>query len=322
MTGTHPAGSREPAATGAGVRGPLAPIALFVHRRLGHAQRTLEALANNDGALNSDLMVFSDGPRTDAELGDVTAVRRHLRTVVGFRSVTVVERDQNLGLANSITAGVTQVLRERDRVIVMEDDLVTSRFFLRFMNEALDYYEADERVASIHGYVYPVEQPLPETFFLRGADCWGWACWRRSWRLFNPDGHHLISELRRRGLTREFDLDGSYKYTRMLKDQIAGANDSWAIRWHASAFLQDKLTLYPGRSLVHNVGNDLSGRHGIDTRIYDVELAPTPIHVGGVAVEESRAGRAAFIQFMRRRGSRRSPRRLLAHLLRRLRGSA
>ncbi len=322
MTATHPAGSREPAATGAVVRGPLAPIALFVYRRLGHAQRTLAALANNDGALDSDLMVFADGPRGEAELGDVTTVRRYLRTVVGFRSVTVVERDQNLGLANSIIEGVTQVLRQRDRVIVMEDDLVTSRFFLRFMNEALDYYEDDERVASIHGYVYPVEQPLPETFFLRGADCWGWACWRRSWRLFNPDGHHLISELRRRALTREFDLDGSYKYTRMLEDQIAGANDSWAIRWHASAFLQDKLTLYPGRSLVHNVGNDLSGRHGIDTRIYDVDLAPTSIHVGGVPVEESRAGRAAFIQFMRRRGSGRSPRRLLAHLLRRLRGSA
>jgi len=291
---------------------------LFVYRRPGHARRTLEALANNDGALNSDLLVFSDGPRDDAAHGDVTAVRRYLREVVGFRSVTVVERDQNLGLANSIIQGVTQVLREWDRVIVMEDDLVTSRFFLRFMNEALEQYEDDERVASIHGYVYPVEQPLPETFFLRGADCWGWACWRRSWQLFNPDGHHLISELRRRGRTREFDLDGSYKFTKMLEDQIAGANDSWAVRWHASAFLQDKLTLYPGRSLVHNVGNDLSGRHSIDTRIYDVELASAPIRVDDVPVEESRVGRTAFINFLRRGPSWRNPSRFLAQLIRRL----
>ena len=297
---------------------PLAPIALFVYRRLGHTQRTLEALAGNEGAANSDLIVFSDGPRIADPDSNVAAVRRYVRGVTGFRSVTIVEREQNCGLGNSIIQGVTQVLREHDRVIVVEDDLLTSPFFLRFMNEALAYYEHDDRVASIHGYVYPVEHPLPETFFLRGADCWGWACWPRSWRLFDPDGRHLMSELRRRRLTRAFDLDGAYKFTKMLEGQISGANDSWAVRWHASAFLQDKLTLYPGRSLVHNAGNDLSGSHSVDTSIYDVELSPAPIQVGGVPVEESRAGRAAFIAFMRRSASWRNPRRLLSHLIGRL----
>jgi glycosyltransferase involved in cell wall biosynthesis len=281
----------------------------------------VEALVNNEGAVDSNLTVFSDGPREGAE-SDVTAVRRYLRDLTGFRSVTIVEREQNRGLANSVIQGVTEVLRRHDRVIVMEDDLLTSPFFLRFMNEALDNYNDDDRVASIHGYVYPVGQPLPETFFLRGADCWGWACWRRSWRLFNPDGNHLIAELRRRRLTWEFDLDGSYGFTRMLNDQITGTNDSWAIRWHASAFLQDKLTLYPGRSLVHNVGNDLSGSHAADTRMYDVDLASAPIQVGGLPVEESRAARAAFIDFLRRGASWRSPRRLLAQLIRRFVGTS
>ncbi len=297
---------------------PHAPIALFAYRRLDHAQRTIAALLANAEARGSDLIIFADAASTAATEGEVAAVRRYLRGVSGFGSVTLVERERNFGLANSIIAGVTEVFRDHDRVIVVEDDLVTSRFFLRFMNEALEYYKDDERVASIHGYVYPVDQPLPETFFLRGADCWGWACWRRSWRLFNPDGHHLISELRRCGLTRQFDLDGSYKFTKMLEDQVAGANDSWAVRWHASTFLQGKLTLYPGHSLVHNVGNDLSGRHGIDTRIYDVELTSAPIHVGDVPVEESRVGRTAFINFLSRRPSWRNPSRFFAQLIRRL----
>jgi hypothetical protein len=127
-----------------------------------------------------------------------------------------------------------------------------------------------------------------------------------------------LSELNRRSLTRQFDLDGAYPFTQMLTDQIRGANNSWAVRWHASAFLAEKLTLYPGLSLVHNTGNDLSGSHGSDTTFYDVELAKAPIHVGGVPVEESAVGRAAFIKF-RRRGSRwRSPRLLLSAVIRRL----
>jgi glycosyltransferase involved in cell wall biosynthesis len=299
-----------------------APIALFVYNRLAHLRRAAEALADNVGADNSDLIVFSDGPKDNAARDALAAVRRYIRTLHGFQSVTIVERDKNLGLAQSIIQGVTEVLGEHDRVIVLEDDLLTSPFFLRFMNEALEWYRDDERVASIHAYVFPVERALPETFFLRGADCWGWACWRRSWRLFNPDSRQLLAELRRRGLTRPFDLDGAYGFSRMLEDQIAGANDSWAVRWHASVFLREKLTLYPGRSLVYNIGNDRSGRHGGDTGMFDVELATTPIRVGDVPVEESQAGRAAFINFMRQRASWRHPLRLLSGMMRRLRKRA
>lgn len=299
-----------------------APIALFVYNRIDHLRRAAQALANNIGAASSDVIVFSDGPKDEKARGEVDAVRRYLRTLEGFQSVTIVEREKNLGLAGSIIQGVTEVLGQHDRVIVLEDDLLTSRFFLRFMNEALEWYRDDERVASVHGWVYPVEQAAPETFFLRGADCWGWGCWRRSWRLFNPDGRELIAELRRRGLTQRFDLDGAYKFSRMLEDQVAGANDSWAVRWHASLFLQDRLTLYPRRSLVHNIGNDRSGRHGADTGRFDVKLATAPIRVGGVPVEESQAGRAAFVAFMRQRAYWRNPLRLLSGMIHRLRKKA
>jgi len=109
-------------------------------------------------------------------------------------------------------------------------------------------------VGSIHGYWYPVDRQVPETFFLRGASCWGWATWSRAWQLFEGDGRQLLAELERQGLTHRFDLDGAMAYTRMLKDQIAGKNNSWAIRWHAAMFLAGRLQLSPGTSLVRNTG--------------------------------------------------------------------
>ncbi|WP_143896817.1 glycosyltransferase [Tepidimonas sediminis] len=281
------------------------PIVLFVYARPEHTKRTIEALLNNRGSSAHDLIVFSDAPRTPDKIYAVTAVREYLKTVKGFRSVTVHYRVQNLGLANSIITGVKQVLSEHERVIVLEDDMVTSPYFLDYMNEGLDRFAADERVISIHGYVYPVQQPLPEAFFLPGADCWGWATWRRGWRLFNPDGRALLNELRRRGLLEAFDFNGAYSYSRMLEGQIKGKNDSWAVRWHASAFLAGKLTLYPGRSLVRNIGLDDSGTHCGDDSALDVSLSPQPIDftkLGEVAIcEEARQAIEDFLRDSSRR---------------------
>jgi hypothetical protein len=167
------------------------------------------------------------------------------------------------------------------------------------MNEALDRFADVERVISVHGYVYPVQEMLPEAFFLRGADCWGWATWRRGWALFNPDGQALLDELKRKSLIKAFDFNGAYGYSKMLEGQIKGTNDSWAIRWHASAFLADKLTLYPGRSLVHNIGNDSTGTHCGSYSTYDAVLSSTSINLVGLEVKPSKLGFLAFERFFR-----------------------
>jgi hypothetical protein len=177
--------------------------------------------------------------------------------------------------------------------------MVTSPHFLSYMNEALDRFADDERVISAHGYVYPVQETLPEAFFLRGADCWGWGTWRRGWSLFNPDGQALLDELERRSLIKAFDFNGTYGYSRMLKSQIKGENDSWAIRWYASAFLANKLTLYPGRSLVQNIGNDDSGTHCGTTSVFDVNVYDAPVKIDGLLVEESEVSRNAIERFFR-----------------------
>src|ERR1017187_10294631 len=169
-----------------------APIALFVYNRLDHTRRTIEALARNELANESSLVVFSDGPKSPEDSLKVDEVREYIRSASGFQTVNLVCRPINRGLADSIISGVTEILSAHEKIIVLEDDLITSPFFLRYMNEALDLYEQAAEVISIHGYVYPIQERLPETFFINGADCWGWATWRRGWKLFDPDGASLL----------------------------------------------------------------------------------------------------------------------------------
>lgn len=276
-----------------------APIALFAFNRPAHLTSCLESLRANPEAAASALHVFCDGARHAADAEGVAAVRRIARAATGFASVAVVEQPENRGLARSVIAGVTALLACNETVIVVEDDLVVAPGFLRFMNDALDMYARDECVASVHGYVYPVSEPLPDSFFLRGADCWGWATWGRAWRIFEADGAALLRALRERGLERRFDLDGAYPYTRMLAEQVAGRNASWAVRWHASCFLRDMLTLYPGRSLVQNIGNDASGTHCADTGRFTVDIAVRPSVLQRIPLVESEAARRAFARFLR-----------------------
>jgi len=162
-----------------------------------------------------------------------------------------------------------------------------------------DWSLPDEQVASVHGSCYPVDAPLGDTFFLRGADCWGWATWARAWRHFNADGSFLLEQLRARRLTRAFDLDGSHGFTAMLEDQVAGRNDSWAIRWHASCFLAEMLTLYPGRTLVENIGNDASGSHCSDTDAFSRPPTTAFVPVRRIQLAESQPARRAFSTFLR-----------------------
>lgn len=289
-----------------------APVALFAYMRPDHLARTLQALQADPLAPRTRLYLFLDAARSPAHQAGVDAVRALVKDLQGFAAVECLSRSQNMGLARSIIDGVGQVLHHHERVIVLEDDLVVSPHFLGYMNRALQLYADDEAVASVHGYIYPVDRALPETFFLRGADCWGWATWRRAWAHFNPDGAALLADLRAQGLTSAFDFNGAYPYTRMLEHQIAGRNNSWAIRWHASCFLRGMLTLYPGRSLVRNIGNDDSGTHSATNRDFDVELATTSPRLERLPLRPSDEGTRAVRDYFLR--TRWLPRRLLRHV--------
>lgn len=275
-----------------------APVVLFAYARLDHLRQAVNSLRGNQEADSTSLHVYCDGPKNEGHKSQTDAVRAYVDSIDGFASVTRIYREQNLGLARSIISGVSEILAKHETVIVMEDDLVVSPYFLKFMNEGLQLYRDEEQVASIHGYCYPVEQELPETFFLRGADCWGWATWSRAWQHFEPDGQKLLDALGRERLTRAFDLGGSYPYMKMLANQVAGKNDSWAVRWHASCFLDNMLTLYPGRSLVNNIGTDDSGTHCATTDDFDQVVATAPVNVLPIEIRENATTRDSFARFL------------------------
>lgn len=249
-----------------------APIVLFVYNRLNHTKRTLEALKKNNLADKSHLYIFSDGGKNTSDIQKVNSVREYIQNIDGFKKIEVIEKDKNMGLAKSIINGVTEIVNLYGKIIVLEDDLETSPYFLMYMNEGLKLYKDNPKVISIHGYIYPITG-LPESFFIKGADCWGWATWSNSWKIFESDGKKLFNELVKKNLQKEADFNNSYQYTKMLKDQINGKNNSWAVRWYMSAFLNDKLSLYPGKSYVQNIGHDIDATHcTLETDLFDIDL--------------------------------------------------
>jgi len=281
-----------------------APIALFVYNRLEHTKKTIDSLRDNYLAECSELHIFSDGPRNDSieDESRVCKLRKYIHSIQGFKIVHIYESRSNLGLATSIISGVTDIVNRYGSVIVIEDDLITSKYFLTFMNEGLGYYAKDDRVISIHGYVYPCKESLPPSFFLKGADCWGWATWKRGWNLFEADGTKLLNEITAKNLKEEFNFGNSYDYVGMLERQIAGKINSWAIRWYASAFIKNKLTLYPGKTLVQNIGFDGSGTHCANIETYFDNLHQDKLNIE-TEVKPSKLAFRAFQNYFIRTNS-------------------
>lgn len=281
-----------------------APVLLFVYNRPLHTRQTIEALKKNTLASESVLYIYSDAPRSDADVENVKKVREVIHNTNGFKQVDIIEREHNWGLARNIIDGVTSKVNQHGRVIVLEDDLLTAPYFLQYMNDALETYRDEPRVGHIYACEYTQNEALPDTYLIKWTGSWGWATWDRAWKYFNPDGQYLLDELKRRKLTRTFDFNGTYRYTRMLQQQVEGKNNSWAIRWNASLFLNDILSLNVGKSLVRNIGFDGSGTHCGNDRLYDSILHMQPLPVVKISpIEESAIGRQAFEQYYRRTNS-------------------
>jgi GR25 family glycosyltransferase involved in LPS biosynthesis len=179
-----------------------------------------------------------------------------------------------MGLANSIVTGITKLCQSFGRVIVLEDDLLLSSNFLRYMNAALEKYKHVEQVMQISGYMFPVKLNFStDAIFLPFITSWGWATWQRAWKHFDPQMSEYSRLKTDRALRYKFDLNSSYPYFKMLEAQIKGKVDSWAIRWYLSTFMQEGLTLYPVHSLVKNIGFDGSGTNCNAASHFDLELS-------------------------------------------------
>ena len=264
-----------------------APIALFTYSRADHTRDAVESLLKNREAAESDLYIFSDGPKTEAKREAVEENRKYIHSITGFKSIHIVEREKNWGLANSLIAGITDVVNQYGRVIVVEDDLILSPYFLKFMNEALEKYAEDERVGTISAYLPPLNEKLPDTFFLMYFKCWGWATWKRAWILLEKDPKPLLRGLRFK--KKKFDVGGGVGEYGNLYCQKIGLVDSWYVRYYASLFLKGKLSLYPGHSLASNIGLDGSGTHcKVDNqRKFNTLVYNHPIEINNILIEEN-----------------------------------
>lgn len=255
----------------------LAPIVLFVYNRPWHTQQTVEALQKNELARESELFIYSDSAKNEELINSVDQVREYIRKISGFKKITVVEREKNWGLANSIIDGVTEVVNKYGKVIILEDDLITSSYFLKFMNEALEFYKDDSRIMSVTGYNFSAEKlPIPshykhDVYLNKRCMSWGWATWKEKWGKVDWDVKDFNCLKKDRMRIKRFN-DGGQDMFNMLTKQMEGKIDSWAIRFCYAHFKSNMFTLYPIESLVYNSGFDGSGTHCIAEKRLDEKI--------------------------------------------------
>lgn len=250
----------------------LSPIVIFSYDRPMHLQQTLVALAKNELADQSDLFIYCDGAKESAPVEQVARIaenRKVAHAASGFKSVTVIERPKNIGLKANIVGAVTEIVNKYGRIITLEDDIVTSKGFLRFMNDALEMYKDDEQVMHISSYMWPHKWPLPETFFYQvpypGG---GWATWKRAWQFYDDDAAKLYYKWEKRW--NDFNKFGGDYLSKQLAANYEGRLNTWFIKWHAVLLERGGLTLYPGQSLTNNIGFDDTATNCVATNRFDV----------------------------------------------------
>jgi len=289
----------------------LSPILLFVYNRPNHTQQTLAALSVNFLASESDLFIYSDAPKNQEAVEGVQTVRSLIKNVQGFNSVTIIERDKNWGLANSIIDGVTSIVNQYGKVIVLEDDMITSSNFLQFMNKALNYYENEKKVWHISGWnCLNNVDGMEDIFFWRVMNCWGWATWKDRWQYYEKDVDKLISQFTKKDIYR-FNINGAENFWEQVLENKMGKINTWAIFWYATIFQKNGLCLSATRSFVRNIGLDGTGVHSGTNSIFSNDvLCEKDIDFNALNIQENKTVVKKIIHFYKKQKSlyRRIPR--------------
>lgn len=251
-----------------------APIILFVYNRLEHTAKTIEALKKNSLSAESDLFIFSDAARESEDKYNVEKVRKYIDTINGFKGLKIIKRGKNRGLARSVITGVTELMEEYDKAIVLEDDLITAPTFLTFMNRALSFYADNKSIWSIGGYNFPLQvfANIEEPVYLSFRSCsWGWATWKDRWDKADWEVDNFEELLNDSSFCKKFNRAGSDMCS-WLRKQKESRLDSWAVKWDVAHCVNDGYCLRPVNSLISNIGFDGSGIHCGITDKFDVKL--------------------------------------------------
>ena len=255
----------------------LAPIALFVFNRPKHTKQVLAALSANPEFFGSSLFIYCDGARKTSDVDKVECTRELVRNLE-HPAKTIIEAESNCGLAESVIAGVTDLVTRFGRVIVVEDDLYLSTGFLAHMNAALDKYCDIPQIMQVSGFMFPIQEfaERQENLFLPFISSWGWGTWSRAWNHFDAEAKGWKTLLTNAKLRHKFNVNSSYDYSDMLIRQMTGQLDSWAIRWNWSVFKHGGLVSYPPVSFVSNSGFDGSGSHCRANRFFRARVFALP----------------------------------------------
>ncbi len=238
------------------------PIAIFAYNRLDSLQKTITALQKCRGAAEKELYVFCDGPR-QKDIAAVQLVRAYVKTIDGFKQIHFRFSQNNKGLATSIIEGVSEIIKLHGKIIVLEDDLITSTNFLNYMDQALEMYETKPKVLGISGYTVPMqlEGDYPyDNYFTKRASSWGWATWKNRWEPVDWSVSDYETFLKDKQSQRRFNQMGS-DMTKMLAQQMRGEISSWAIRWCYHQFKHDLYTVFPTVSKIENIGFGVNATH-------------------------------------------------------------
>jgi len=232
-------------------------------------------------------------------LAKIKSTRELIRKKKWCGTVTIVELENNKGVDNITVLGVTKLVNEFGKLIVLEDDIVTSPGFLTYMNEALDIYENEEKVMTVSGYCFPLKATQPDPYLIFGmTSSWGWATWKRAWDKFDPDYKSTFSKINSSGTGKKFNFDNAYDYLGIL--EYCNENDRpWDIRWYASVFLSGVYSLWPHQSLVQNIGHDTSGVHSFSTQKFQHATLSKDVPVKKILLEENSNARNEITAFLK-----------------------
>lgn len=270
----------------------LAPIGVSTYVRLQHLQKTISALQKNTLAKQSEIFIFSDAPKSGDE-ERVAAVRSYLRTVDGFKNVHVVERESNNRTANN-RGGIEELLEKYGKIIFLEDDVLTEPGFLQFMNDALEFYKDDSRVASISAYCPPIKIPddYPnDVFALTRLNGWGLGLWKHYYKMNTPISEKEYSKIfKSKKKMRLLALSLGQEALPIIEMDFKGKLDAGDMKSMFWQFVDNKLTIYPRKSLVHSIGQDGSGFHMGSTDKWDISEVWNKVSgfefVRGIGVDE------------------------------------
>lgn len=239
----------------------LSPIVLFVYNRPNHTRQVIEALLANPLAKDSDLYIYSDAPKTPEAEEKVSEVRKYIHTITGFKSINIIEREKNFGLAGNIIDGVTTIVNQYGKIIVLEDDIVVSPVFLNYMNDALNHYQDKQKVWSISAWSHPIDtKDLGDCYFWFLPDCWGWATWKDRWKHYKRDVQWAIDNFSKKEI-KEINISNSVNNWHQVLLNKENKIRTWAIFNCLIAYKHEALSLAPSIPYVYQIGLDNSGMH-------------------------------------------------------------